>query len=40
VYSPGQGRFLSRDQAGEAASLNLYEYGYNDPLSWGDPDVH
>jgi RHS repeat-associated protein len=36
AYDPNLGRWLSRDPAGEEADLNLYAYGYNDPLRMAD----
>ena len=35
-YSPGQGRFLSRDPIGERGGLNLYAFVGNDPVNAWD----
>jgi len=37
-YDPGTGRWVSRDPLGEAGGLNLYQYVYNSPLNYVDPD--
>jgi RHS repeat-associated protein len=37
-YDPGTGRWLNRDPMGEAGGLNLYQYVYNSPLNYVDPD--
>ena len=37
-YSPQQGRWLSREPLGEGASINVYAYCLNSPLSFVDPD--
>ena len=43
-YSPGMGRFVSRDTIrallGTPVSLNMYTYANNDPLGFYDPDGH
>jgi RHS repeat-associated protein len=36
-YSAPQGRFLTRDPAGESGGLNLYAYCGNDPVNQADP---
>ena len=36
-YDPLSGRFLSEDPAGLAGGLNLYSYGYGDPINLADP---
>ncbi|TMQ61251.1 MAG: RHS repeat-associated core domain-containing protein [Candidatus Eisenbacteria bacterium] len=36
-YSPSLGRFLQRDPLGEVASLNLYNYVFNNPVNGTDP---
>jgi RHS repeat-associated protein len=37
TYHPYLGRFLQRDPLGEAASLNLYNYVFNNPVNATDP---
>ena len=37
TYHPYLGRFLQRDPLGEAASLNLYNYVFNNPVNRVDP---
>ncbi|MDF3056316.1 MAG: hypothetical protein K0R17_531 [Rariglobus sp.] len=37
-YEPISGRFLSPDPAGHAASMSLYDYAFNDPINFMDPD--
>lgn len=37
-YSPELGRWLSTDPAGFVDSTNLYQYLFNDPLSYHDPE--
>ena len=37
MYSPAQGRFISRDPTAEAGGDNLYDYAKNDPINWDDP---
>ena len=37
TYHPYLGRFLQRDPLGEAASLNLYNYVFNNPVNDTDP---
>jgi len=37
TYSPSLGRFLQPDPAGLAVSINLYEYGNNNPIRFSDP---
>ena len=37
TYHPYLGRFLQRDPLGEAASLNLYNYVFNNPINATDP---
>src|SRR5271170_6280916 len=36
-YSPGLGRFLSRDPSGIAGGVNLYAYASDDPTDFADP---
>jgi RHS repeat-associated protein len=36
-YSPGQGRFISRDPIGLAGGLNMYAYAGDDPVDFSDP---
>jgi RHS repeat-associated protein len=36
-YDPRLGRWLKRDPMQEAGGINLYQYGYNDPISVTDP---
>ena len=36
-YSPSLGRWLQRDPAGFAGSLNLYLYSLANPMRWSDP---
>ena len=37
VYHPELGRFLQTDPLGYIDSMNLYQYGLNNPLYWSDP---
>jgi len=37
TYHPYMGRFLQRDPLGEAASINLYNYVFNNPVNATDP---
>jgi uncharacterized protein RhaS with RHS repeats len=37
AYSPGLGRWLSRDPIGENGGLNLYGFVGNDPVNFWDP---
>jgi len=37
AYSPKLGRFLNRDPIEEDAGPNLFEYAYNNPISFSDP---
>jgi RHS repeat-associated protein len=37
AYHPYLGRFLQRDPLGESASLNLYNYVFNNPVNATDP---
>ena len=37
TYHPYLGRFLQRDPLGESASLNLYNYVFNNPVNATDP---
>jgi len=37
TYNPYLGRFLQRDPLGERASLNLYNYVFNNPIRLTDP---
>ena len=37
-YDPANGRWLSTDPAGFLDSLNLYQYAYNNPYSYYDPN--
>ena len=37
TYHPYLGRFLQRDPLGEAASINLYNYVFNNPVNAVDP---
>src|SRR5437867_1729919 len=37
TYHPYLGRFLQRDPLGEAASINLYNYVFNNPVNATDP---
>jgi RHS repeat-associated protein len=37
AYYADLGRWLSRDPLAEIAGLNLYDYVYNNPISWLDP---
>ncbi|WP_218015221.1 polymorphic toxin type 8 domain-containing protein [Brevibacillus dissolubilis] len=43
-YDPGLGRFITEDtvegQVDNPHSLNLYTYGWNNPLKYNDPDGH
>ncbi len=36
-YSPKLGRFLQPDPIGYGDGLNMYSFGYNSPLNFGDP---
>jgi RHS repeat-associated protein len=36
-YDPTTGSFISEDPAGLKADFNFYRYGYNNPLTFGDP---
>jgi RHS repeat-associated protein len=38
IMNPKTGRWLSREPLGEFENLNLYAYGYGDPLGSFDPD--
>ena len=35
-YSPGEGRWISRDPSGEHGGINLYGYVRNNPVYWTD----
>ncbi|HKP94564.1 MAG TPA: RHS repeat-associated core domain-containing protein [Fibrobacteria bacterium] len=37
AYSPGLGRWISRDPIGEKDGPNLYAYVANSPINWTDP---
>src|SRR5688572_30515617 len=37
-YAPLLGRFISRDPIGFGGGINLYAYGYGDPVNYTDPD--
>ncbi|WP_035919755.1 RHS repeat-associated core domain-containing protein, partial [Knoellia sinensis] len=40
-YDPTLGRFISVDpllDEGDPRQLNAYQYGYNNPLAYSDPD--
>jgi len=37
-YVPNLGRWASQDPLGEAGGVNLYQFVWNDPLGWVDPD--
>ena len=36
-YSPGEGRWISRDPLGERGGINLYQYVHNRPINLVDP---
>jgi RHS repeat-associated protein len=36
AYSPGLGRWLSKDKIGENGGINLYSYCFNIPTNWMD----
>jgi len=37
TYDASTGRWIGRDRLGERASMNLYEYVYDDPVDLSDP---
>lgn len=37
-YDPNLGRWITRDPIGESGGQNLYQFVYNNPLSYVDPD--
>ena len=37
-YDPGMGRWLTQDPAGFVDSMNLYQYVFNNPLRYADPN--
>lgn len=38
MYDPATGRYISADPLDQAVSTNVYEYAYNDPINFFDPD--
>ena len=38
LYSPGTGRFLTRDPIGYAGGVNLYGFVHNNPVTGRDPN--
>lgn len=36
-YDPSIGRYISADPIGQYFDINVYSYGYNNPISWIDP---
>jgi len=37
-YAPSLGRFISRDPIGFDGGINLYAYGFGDPVNYSDPE--
>ncbi|HPG27402.1 MAG TPA: RHS repeat-associated core domain-containing protein [Myxococcota bacterium] len=37
-YDPSLGRYISADPIGQAGGVNVYNYGFNNPLTYVDPN--